>query len=887
MIGKTISHYKILSKLGEGGMGVVYKAQDLKLPRCVAIKLLPAHIGSDSETRRFMHEAQAASALDHPNICSIHEIDETPEGQVFMVMPCYEGEPLAAKIARGPLPLGEAVDIAIQVASGLSKAHEKGIVHRDVKPGNVFLTNDGLVKIVDFGLAKMPGQTRLTKSGTAMGTIMYMSPEQGRGGDVDHRSDIWSLGAVLYEMVTGRPPFSGEYEAAVIYSIMNEEAEPPTALRTGVPMELERIINKCMAKEPGERYQHADELVADLRRMKADWGISSPRRSPAARPVARGPSALRWLSLAALVVVAAVTIGLVLRYRTSPRIGPASERKMLAVLPFVNLGQPEDEYFAAGITEEITSRLATIKELGVISRTSAVHYAGADKTIRQIGNELGVQYILEGTVRWAHEPGGESRVRITPQLIRVSDDTHLWSQPYDRVIEDIFGIQSDIAQNVVEHLGLALLAKGHPAVGAAPTSNLEAYQAYLRAQFYAGQPHFAVENWENAIRNYERAVELDSTFTLAYARLAMAHATLYYYWYDSTEERLAKARAAVNRARELEPNAPEVHLALGYFHLQVERNVPLALKEFEIAGRDLPDNADILEAKGNASRQEGHWMDALDQYSKACELDPRSGALRENLAESYWWCRRYQDALESAERAIALSPDQMWPYLDKVFNYWSWKGSGALRESRAALEAMGRGQDPDWTVWAWFFQAAYEGKYEDALGYLASFPNDWIRIKIGAFPKSLLSAQMYELLNEPRRAEADYKNAAALLEREVAVHPEDPRYHSSLGIAYAVLGHREKAVEEGERAEELLPISKDAVYGIPYVIDLAHIYTILGEQDAALRELERVLTVPSWISVAWLSMDFRWNRLRDNPRFKELIQRYSPPNDAEVIGQAP
>jgi len=875
MIGQTISHYKILSKLGEGGMGVVYKAEDLKLHRFVALKFLP-HSGSDDKTRqRFIHEARAASSLEHPNICSIHEIDETPEGQMFIVMPCYEGESLAAKIERGPLKLDEAAEIAIQAASGLSKAHEKGIVHRDIKPGNIFMTSDGLAKIVDFGLAKLATQTKLTRNGTTVGTAMYMSPEQARGEEVDHRSDIWSLGVALYEMVTGRVPFKGEHEPAVVYSIMNEDPEPVTALRTGVPMELERIIGKCMAKNPKERYQHADEIVADLRHMKTTLAAPSSKRPPEVRTgVARRQ--IRWWPWAVgLCVIAALVIGVLSRYRDSSRVAPGSERKMLAVLPFVNLGLPEDDYFAAGITEEITSRLATIRELGVISRTSAVHYAGTNKTVKQIGAELGVGYILEGTVRWAREPGGISKVRITPQLIRVSDDTHLWSEPYDRVIQDIFEIQSDIAQNVVEHLGLTLLEKGHPAVEAPPTENLDAYQAYLKAQYYAGQPHFVSENWEKAIQNYERAVEIDPRFALAYARLSAAHARLYYYWYDTTEDRRNEAKAAADKALELDPNSPEIHLALGYFQLFVERDIGRAFKEFDVAARDLPDNADVLRAKGDGFRQEGHWVEAVDHYRRACELNPRSASPFVDLAEAYWWSRRYPEALDAANKAIALAPDQMWPYLTKVFNYWSWKGKDASREARATLEALGPGQDPDWVAWSWFHQAALEGNYREALGYLASFPNEWIRIKIGACPKSLLSAQVHELLGEPERARNEYENAKDLLEVEVQKHPDDPRYHSAVGIAYAALGHKEEAVREGKRAVDLLPMSKDAVYGIPYAIDLAQIYTIVGDQDAALGEIERLLSQPTWISSAWLEMDFRWNRLRDNPRFKQLLDKYS------------
>ncbi len=548
---------------------------------------------------------------------------------------------------------------------------------------------------------------------------------------------------------------------------------------------------------------------------------------------------------------------------------------MLAVLPFENLGSPEDDYFAAGITEEITSRLATIRELGVISRTSADHYAGTDKTIKEIGAELGVGYVLEGTVRWARGPEGASKVRITPQLIRVSDDTHLWSEPYDRVIQDIFEIQSDIAQNVVEHLGLALLDKKHPAVETRPTENLDAYQAYLQAQYWAGQPHFAADNWERAIQSYEHAVEIDPRFALAYAKLSAAHARLYYFWYDFSPERREKAKTAVDKAVELAPDAPEVHLALGYYHLFVERDVPKAFGEFEIAARDLPDDDDILRAKGDGFREQGHWTEAIDHYRRACELNPRSASLWVDLAECDWWSRRYPEAIEECNKAIALAPDQMWPYLAKVFDYWSWKGKDALEESRATLEAMESGQDPDWMVWTWFYQAVFEGDYQEALGYLTSFSKDWIRIKVGATPISLLSAQVHELLNEPRLAVSDYENAKDALEKEVLVYPEDPRYHSSLGVAYAALGRKDDAIREGKRAVELLPMSKDAVYGIPYVIDLAHIYTLLGDAEAAAGELEHLLSVPSWISSAWLQMDPRWNRLRDDPRFKRLIEKYA------------
>ena len=271
MIGKTISHYKILEKIGSGGMGIVYKAQDLKLDRFVALKFLPPHLtSSEDEKQRFIHEAKAASALQHNNICNIHEIDETEDGQLFICMDYYEGDTLDKKIKEKPLPIEEAIDISIQIAQGLAKAHEKDIVHRDIKPANIMLTSDGVVKILDFGLAKLSTQTKLTKESTTLGTVSYMSPEQAKGEEVDYRTDIWSLGVILYEMLTGQLPFKGEYESAVIYSILNDTQEPVTGLRSGVPMELERIINKCLQKNPEDRYQHVDELIVDLRSIKRE-----------------------------------------------------------------------------------------------------------------------------------------------------------------------------------------------------------------------------------------------------------------------------------------------------------------------------------------------------------------------------------------------------------------------------------------------------------------------------------------------------------------------------------------------------------------------------------------------------------------------------------------
>ncbi|MCH9032657.1 MAG: protein kinase, partial [candidate division Zixibacteria bacterium] len=416
--GTKISHYEIISKIGAGGMGEVYLAEDSQLDRKVALKFLPSHLSEDESSRaRFTREAKAAAKLDHPNIVPVYEVGEF-QGRPFFAMANIEGQTLREVIKQGKLSVSEAVNLTMQICEGLNEAHAAGVVHRDIKPANIIIDKNGKPRLLDFGLATVAGQEKLTKTGSTLGTAGYMSPEQVQGQKADHRSDLFSVGVVLYEMITGQTPFDAEHEAAIHYNIINETPEPLARFKSGVSAELQRIIDKALDKNTGTRYQTATGMLADLRRLKAD--ATSHKRSTHSL----------WAGATVIVLV----VGAVL-YSFWPKGAPMEEDstgiKMLAVLPFENLGSAEDEYFADGITDEITSRLAKLSGLGVISRTSSMQYKKTDKSLQQIGAELGVSYILEGTILW-DKTGDTDRVRIIPQLIQVSDDRHLWSESYQR-----------------------------------------------------------------------------------------------------------------------------------------------------------------------------------------------------------------------------------------------------------------------------------------------------------------------------------------------------------------------------------------------------------------------------------------------------------------------
>jgi len=603
MIGKTIGHYEVIQKLGSGGMGEVWLAEDTHLERKVALKFLPSDAATEEDRNRFIREAKASSALDHPNICTIYEAGETDDGQTYIAMAYCDGETVKVKVARGPLPLEEALDIAIQIGEGLSRAHREGIVHRDIKPANAILTKDGTVKIVDFGLAKLQGATQLTRTGTSVGTAAYMSPEQVRGDEVDHRADIWALGVVLYEMVTGQQPFTGENESALMYAILNNEPEAPTAIRKDIPRQLVDVIGRAFVKDPANRYEHMQKMVEEMRNLS---------------PVENDQK--EW-------------------------------KKSIVVLPFENLSaDPEQEYFSDGLTEEVISDLSNVRALQVISRSSAMTFKGAKKKISEIARELNVQYVLEGSVR----KSGNS-LRITAQLIDASNDAHLWAEKYGGTLDDVFDIQEKVSKSIVDALEVKLSSKEEEQISERPIENVQAYECYLKAN--ADIFKFTEESIQSAIRTLQHAIEIVGDNALLYSSIALAYWNLVNIGVQQ-EYYLVKAEEYVNRALAEDPELAKAHAVLGWInHLG---NLLESAYHLKKALSISPDDPLALQGLAVVYALVGRSPAAIPLYEKLEYIDPLDFVTKFVQAWMHIYDGQFDHAVQELGHLLKAYPEHLY-----------------------------------------------------------------------------------------------------------------------------------------------------------------------------------------------------------------------------------
>jgi len=840
--GTVLAHYRLVEKIGEGGMASVWRAVDERLDREVALKLLPKHVAHNPEwLARFKREAKILAALEHPGIVTIHSVEDDGDHR-FLTMALVRGRVLSQIIDDGALGLDEFLTLAIPIADAVAAAHERGITHRDLKPDNIMVGDAGQVKVLDFGLATRtaPGDTSITEEGQIIGSTRYMSPEQALGQPSDARSDVFALGTVFYEMLSGCRPFDGDSAGAVLSAIIRETPVPVTQHNHAVPRKLARIIGRCQEKKPAQRYADARELHAELEALA--------RGAPS--EVAPAPRTARW-PMAALLGVLILAIAYILSR------GGAGGRRTIVVLPLRNLGAISDAYFAFGMTEEITTRLAAVRGLGVISRTSAGRYAEGKKSVREIGDELDVEFVLSGSVRW---DAASLRVRVTSELSRVSDEMLVWSDSYDALLDDIFDVQSDIARKVVHQLDIKLVSRERDALERKPTGNMRAYQAYLRgleARFF--DPSLACTMFERAVRE-------DPGFALAWAQLARTRAWLHHSYADTTSDaNLRKARTALDEATRLAPELPAVHLAEG-FYLLGQRDYDAALRIFESVAQTLPNDTDVAVAIGLIHWRTGKFEQVLAESERALRLDPRNGDILGTIGDTLRALRRFEDADAWLARAIGMFPGERAFYAKRAENLVAWTGdTSRAREVLAAAPQSERAYR-EWTRIEWI-----DRNYDAALGRLDAAALKQPRDKMIA---SVLRAATLRLAGREDEAKSAFESLRMRLSfvtGVAGVTGTNATARLLLALAYSGLGRHEDAIRTAEAA--VAQDAQDRVFGPLMEEVLAGIHVRAGRPGPALELLERLFdtSYQEAITRPLLRRDPTWDPLRDDPRFLALI----------------
>jgi serine/threonine-protein kinase len=852
--------YAIERELGAGGMATVFLAEDLKHHRKVAVKVLKPELTAAVGAERFLREIEIAARLHHPHILSLYDSGEA-SGFLYFVMPYVGGESLRARLNREKqLPLKDALRIAREVADALGYAHAQGVIHRDIKPENIMLESNHAL-VADFGIARAvsaAGGERLTETGMAVGTPPYMSPEQAAGeAELDGRSDLYSLGCVLYEMLAGQPPFTGPTAESIVRQHMVVQPPDVTNIRARVPAGVVSALRIALGKSRADRQGSMAEFAEQL-------SVEPTPALPAATvEVAIGSRRRRQLGVIGVVALLAVAVGIVATVMRGS--GPVESGLLrLTVLPFENLGAPDDEYFAAGITDEITARLAGVSGLSIIARQSAIQYKNSTKTPQEIGSELQVEYLLEATLSWQHSADGSSRVRVRPQLIRTSDASHVWADVYDEDLTEVFQVQTSIAERVVNALGLALLEPRQQSLELTPTGNLEAYDFYLRANDYFRRT-VSEENYQVAERLYTMALDRDPDFAVALSQLSLLHSRSYWYFFDRSEDRLARAKDAAETALALGPDLPQAHLALAEYYYMGRRDYDRALRQLTIATRERPNDSELLSEIGAIQRRRGSWREAAKTLDRVSELEPRSASHALQAGITHVYARGYPDAERHFTRALAFALDEVRPYVWLARLALAWQGDTARARSllQNAYRVSPRALDPQ-AWWHWALIRILDGPSPQTEHRLSELYVDSVFFHLAA-------AELHSLAGRQTVMQASYESARLLLETRSSERPDEPRFHSELGLAYAGLGRGDEAIREAQMAIDLQPPTKDAILGPDWIWNLARVHVMLGKPDAAILQLERMLSLPSPVSAHWLRLDPIWKPLHGHPRFEQLL----------------
>jgi TolB-like protein/lipopolysaccharide biosynthesis regulator YciM/tRNA A-37 threonylcarbamoyl transferase component Bud32 len=873
-----IGNYQILEEIGRGGMGVIYRARQRHSRRIVALKrILSYHADSQETLARFRREAQAAASLDHPNILPIYEVSECDDGLPFFSMKFAGGGSLldAAPALRGEPR--RAVALTAKVARAVQYAHGQGILHRDLKPGNILLDGRGEPLVSDFGLAKwLDTSSHLTRTLTIFGTPGYIAPEQvnGSAGKLGPASDVYSLGAILFDLLAGRPPFMGEHALKVIQQASEKPAPNLRTLMPGLDRDLETICAKCLEREPSARYRSAGDLAEDLERWLEGRHIVARPVSPAAR-------AWRWTrrnpivaGMAALLMVLGSTIGAMI---WNGEMAGAPAASGIAVLPFESLSSDkENAFFAGGVYDGVSTKLAKVANLKVISHNSVAKYRGARNT-QEIGRALNVAYVLEGSVR--REAG---KIHLNAQLIDTRTDAHVWAQEYDRDLNDVFTLQSEIAQKIADQLGAEPSSTEKAAIEAPPTTDLVAYDAYLRGKDLINGISFstrAKEDLVQAVQLLDQAVARDPLFFDAYCEIAGAHDRIYFLGFDHTDARLKLSETAIQSIRRLRPESGETHLALAQHFYWAYADYDRAQAELASARHTLPNESRIPLLSGYIDRRQGHWAKSLEEMKRALELDPRNFSVLQQISSTYEALRRYKEMAATLDNVLAIAPKDIPSRVRRATV--DLEGHADPRPLHTTIETI-LAEDPNAApvlVNQWLFLALRERDSAAAKQALAAMPADGggCYDENIPFPDGWCEGLAAWFRGDQATARKAFLAARKELEKTVQNQPDYAAALCALGVIDAVLGNKQEAIKEGERAAELMPAHKNAIEGGMLIQYMAVTYAWAGEKDRAIERLAQAAKLPgSHVSYGNLRLNPLWDPLRGDPRFEAIITSLAP-----------
>ncbi len=860
MIGRTISHYKIVDKLGEGGMGAVYKAEDTTLQRLVALKALSTQLAQNEEARaRFVREAQAASALNHANITTVYELLEE-EGEQFIAMEYVEGKTIRDIIESGHVSIRKALDIIIQAAEALEAAHNKGILHRDVKSANIMVSMEGNVKVMDFGLAHLEERSQLTRTGTTMGTLAYSSPEQLIGRPVDRKSEVFSLGCVFYELLTGQLPFRSPSEGELVFAIINNEQDRPSKLREDVPEKVDAVVTRMLEKKPELRYPSCGELLSDLKAIRGELETTTVQFSGATEML-RGRARGRTIALAGTAVIA----GLIALYLLvlAPR---AEEPPYLAILPFTDVNQPGEVGFASAIAYDAFERLCGIEGLQLKHMGSTAHYTGSEMSLQEIGRDLGAEFLLAATCQWFSRTDGMT-VQVRPELIRVADAAAIWTTSFTEEFSETLSLSTNLAQRIAGAV-IEKIAPLQPGLSERGTDDDEAWRFYLSGNEYEVRK-FNVESARNARQMYEKAAELDSTFVEAW--LALESICLFGRYQHSLNW-VAEAELSRNRVLHLASGSPEAHLAQGYWYYRAETDYDKALTEFEQVLHQKPDDPAARAYVGYVRRRQGAWREAEECILSVLKSDPWDWENNFALAQIYLWTRNYPEAERYYERAIFILPDVWQPYSEKALLYLLWEGD--REKARVVLddapmpviETIITWNNPRQRLIVRILPDFYED-YRDRIAAPSRMENWCNRADAAVGTNHVEIAKVY--FDSMRVYMDEY------LRNPVRTDDQRGYYSSQMALWCAGSGIHDDAMQYIEQALEIHPYLNDAHSKWRVYQEITEAYVLAGEYELAIDQLEYLLSIPALVSVPLLRIDPIWNPLRELPRFQALLRKYN------------